>query len=102
MTQSPYTHALLAIAYILLVASSVTALARATEGRDNFMTPVLVLSLLVLSVSVMAFLFFYRPVVLLLDGKRREAVSFFARTVLAFAACVVIVFCATLLISLAM
>jgi hypothetical protein len=44
------------------------------------------LSLLVLSVSVMAFLFFYQPVVLLLDGKREEALAFFLRTVGTFAA----------------
>jgi hypothetical protein len=48
--------------------------------------PMIMLSLLVLSVSVMAFLFFYQPVVLLLDGKRDEALAFFLRTVGTFAA----------------
>ncbi len=43
------------------------------------------LSLLVLSVSVMAFLFFYQPVIMLLEGKRQEAVTFFFKTVATFA-----------------
>lgn len=43
------------------------------------------LCLLVLSVALMAFLFFYEPVLLLLDDKRPEAVRFFLGTVAIFA-----------------
>lgn len=47
---------------------------------DTFLDPILALSLLVFSVAVMGFLFFYRPVVLLIEGKREEAVTFFLKT----------------------
>lgn len=51
-----------------------------SDTPDTFLDPILALSLLVFSVAVMGFLFFYRPVVLLIEGKREEAVSFFLKT----------------------
>ena len=47
---------------------------------DNFLDPIAALSLLVFSVAVMGFLFFYRPVVLLIDNKKEEAVLYFLKT----------------------
>jgi hypothetical protein len=43
--------------------------------------PIIMLSLLVLSVSVMAYIFGYQPLVLFLDDKRKEAISLFLKTV---------------------
>ena len=45
-----------------------------------------VISLLVFSVAVMAFLFFYRPAVLLIENKKKEALSYFFTTLLIFGA----------------
>lgn len=42
------------------------------------------LSLLVFSAAVMAFLFFYQPVLLLIEHKQKEAVSYFLKTLLTF------------------
>jgi len=53
---------------------------------DTFFTPIVFLSLLTLSVAVMAFLFFYQPVMLFIEGKKKEAVNYFAKTVGIFAA----------------
>lgn len=53
--------------------------------QASIFLPMGMLSLLVLSVSVMAFLFFYQPVIMLLEGKRQEAVTFFFKTVATFA-----------------
>ena len=58
--------------------------------QDNIFMPIGVLALLVLSVAIMAFLFFYQPVLLLLDGKRPEAVKFFLTTVAIFAGLTII------------
>ena len=44
------------------------------------------LSLLTLSVAVMAFLFFYQPLLLFISGNRKEAVNLFVKTVGIFAA----------------
>ncbi len=67
--------------------------------EDNFLMPVGMLSLLVLSVAVMAYLFFYHPVVMLLDGKREEAMRQFLTTLGTFAAVTVIIFIISLLLS---
>ena len=39
-----------------------------------------VLSLLVFSAAVMAFLFFYQPILRLVEGKKVEAISYFLKT----------------------
>ncbi len=87
MTTNPYINAALASAYIVLVALGITTLGTLVgpDSDDTVLAPIAMLSLLVLSVAFMAFMFFYRPVALLLDGKRDEAVAFFARTLAAFA-----------------
>jgi len=53
---------------------------------DTFFVPIVILSLLTLSVAVMAFLFFYQPVMLFIDGKKKQAVNLFLQTVGIFAA----------------
>ncbi len=57
----------------------------APNTPDTFLTPVAALSLLVLSVSVMGFLFLGQPLQLYLDGQKKQAISFFMRTVTSFA-----------------
>lgn len=48
--------------------------------EDTFFTPVAVLMLLVLSAAVMGTLVFGRPILMYLDGKKREAVVFLGYT----------------------
>lgn len=97
MPTNPYINAALASAYIVLVVSGITTLGKLAGPApdDTVLAPIARLSLLVLSVAFMAFIFFYRPIVLLLDGKRGEAVSFFVRTLAAFACITVFVIGAT-------
>jgi len=52
---------------------------------DTFFAPVVFISVLTLSVSVMAFLFFYQPLRLFIDKKQKEAVNLFVKTVGIFA-----------------
>ncbi len=84
MTSHPYSHALAAAAYILLVVSFM----RYTAGGkpdDNFFMPLAALSLLTLSAAVMGYLFFYQPLRLYFSDKKEEAAKFFGKTVAAFA-----------------
>jgi len=78
-------NAFFAASYIIFI---VVALTLATEPLrdkdDTLFTPVVVLSVLTLSVAVMAYLFFYDPMLLFLEGKRREAVDVFLKTVFIF------------------
>lgn len=55
------------------------------DKPDTFFAPIVVLSFLTLSVAVMAFLFFYQPLVLFMEGRKKDAVHFFIKTVSIFA-----------------
>lgn len=86
--QNPYLGALLAIGYIGLVVLLIGGMAAFFGDAPDieYLAPLIMLSLLVLSVATMGFLFFYRPLTLVLDGRRTEALGYFARMAGTFAA----------------
>ena len=92
MTKNPFYNAFAALVYIILL---VTLLSFTTHfnGIENttFLAPIGMLSLLVTSAAVMAYIFFYQPVILLLDGKRKDAVRLFWHTIAIFAVSAVVV-----------
>ena len=86
MNTNPYLNAFLASAYIIGLVSLVEFLFnRGPEGSGAVIIPMMMLSLLVLSVTIMGYLFLLEPLRMFLDGKRREAVTFFLTTVGTFA-----------------
>ena len=97
--KSPYLNAATAFAYILGIA---TFMQTVPEAYFDSITPILaistILSLLVLSVALMGFLFFYKPAVLFLEGKHIEAVHFFLKTLATFVALFIILVVFILLI----
>lgn len=100
MTTNPFYNAFLATAYIVIVVSTIFNLSRILEGREEtILLPMAGLGLFVLSVAVMAFLFFYRPVLMLLDGEREKAVKFFLQTVGIFALSTGIIFLISLIVT---
>lgn len=92
MSKNPIINAISASVYILLIAGTFSLVSK-TQGSkpDTFFAPVAALSLLTLSVSVMAYLFFYQPFLLFMDGKKKEAVTLFAQTVSAFGAITIVI-----------
>lgn len=91
MTKNPLINALSASVYIVLVITVMTFATKPLQNKpDTFFTPIVFLSLLTLSVAVMAFLFFYQPVVLLIDGKKKEAINLFVKTIGIFAVITII------------
>ncbi|MBM3272305.1 hypothetical protein FJY94_03470 [Candidatus Kaiserbacteria bacterium] len=81
MKPNPFTSAVCAEAYIWAVALFFRYMeATHADKPDTWLAPVAMLSLLVFSVALMGFLFFYRPAVFLAEGKREEAVSHFFKT----------------------
>jgi len=87
MTKNPFVNALSASAYIILGVTIMTFVTQPLRNKpDTFFAPIVFLSLLTLSVAVMAFLFFYQPLMLFIEGKKKEAVSLFVKTVGIFAA----------------
>ena len=81
MRWNPFLNAFGAAAYIWRVGLLISHIARLHHDTpDNLVGSVAALSLFVFSGAVIAFLFFYRPAVLLVENKRDEAVSFFLKT----------------------
>lgn len=86
MTKNPLINALSASGYILLVVSVMNFLSsRMHDKPDTAFAPVVFLSLLTLSVTVMASVFFYQPLMLFITGKKKQALNLFVRTVGIFA-----------------
>ncbi len=86
MTKNPFINALCASGYIILIVSVMTFVTKPLQDKpDTFFAPIVFLSVLTLSVAVMAFLFFYQPIQLFIEGKKKEALDLFAKTVGIFA-----------------
>lgn len=96
MIRNPYANAVFAALYI---AGIVLFMSTITDGgtEESLLIPMAMLSLLVLSVSVMGMLFFLQPILLFLEGKKKEAVTFFVSTVVAFAFCAALFLCTALI-----
>ncbi len=99
MTKNPYINALVAIVYIILVALVLYGTPHIVGGKDNFLMPVVAVSLFTLSAALMGYLFLYTPMLLLLDGKKVEGTRLFLKTVAVFAGCTAVVFGAMVILS---
>lgn len=86
MSKNPFVNAFSASAYIFFVVSAMNFVTQPLKDKpDTFFAPIAVLFVLTLSVAVMAFLFFYQPLQIFIEGKKKEAVNLFAKTVGIFA-----------------
>lgn len=86
MTKNPYYNALFASAYIVFVVLLITyGPMFVREKPDTILAPISMLSLLVFSVAFMGYTFIFQPVLMYLDGQKREAVQLFTKTLLVFA-----------------
>jgi hypothetical protein len=83
--KNPLYSAVLAEGYICLVASIMFYGQPFVGGEDSVIMPMAMLSLLVLSASVMAYLFFYSPIMLFLEGKKEDSIHFLIKTIGYFA-----------------
>lgn len=81
MRWNPLLNAGAAVAYIgsvVLFLHFLESLRHDTP--DTMLDGMGIISLFVFSAAVMAFLFFYQPVLRLIEGKKNEAVSYFLKT----------------------
>ena len=86
MTRNPYLNALLAACYIVFIVLLITyGPTFVREKPDTILAPMAMLSLLVCSVVFMGYAFFSQPVLLYLEGQKREAVELFTKTLAVFA-----------------
>ena len=87
MTKNPFLNALLATGYITLVASFMFYVNhnKIGNGHDTIFIPIALISLFTLSAAVMGYIFLSQPLMLYLDGKKKEAVNLFLKTLGTFA-----------------
>ena len=96
MTTNPFYNALFAISYIITLVTSLLIGPRFLGGpEESIFYPMLGLSVFVLSAALMSYLFFYQPVIMLLDGKREEGVKLFLQTIGIFAVGIALLFIAS-------
>ncbi len=82
MNKKPQVNALGASVYIFLIVSIMNFVTAPLRDKpDTFFAPMVMLFVLTLSAAVMAYLFFYQPILLLIEGKKKEAVDLFGKTV---------------------
>lgn len=86
MTKNPLYNALAALAYIIVVACLMFYGTQHIKGPDTILAPIAFLSLFTMSAAFMSYTFFFNPVQMYLDGKKKEAVELFSKTLLFFAA----------------
>ena len=66
--------------YIILVVSFIFSLQRFSQQKDVIIIPIAMLLLFVSSAAITGFLVFGKPIMLYIDGKKREAVSLLTYT----------------------
>ncbi len=97
---TPYLNAFYASAYIVLVVSLLQSQLLAS-GDAEILSGMVFLSIFVLSVAVMGYLFVGQPILLYLDGKKKEAVSYFFKTIASFAGLTALLVVVKLLVAVA-
>ncbi|KKW39285.1 MAG: hypothetical protein UY89_C0027G0002 [Parcubacteria group bacterium GW2011_GWA1_54_9] len=103
MSKNPFVNALVASGYISLLATAVFTLPRyVTDNELGVMAPMLFLSLFVFSAALMGYLFVYQPVLLVIDGNKKEATKLFLTTVFTFACITIVIFLFWLLLRTAL
>jgi hypothetical protein len=87
MTKNPFYNAGAALLYIMGVVFAINFGSRwaTEEANQNLLLPIGMLSLFVLSASVMGYVFLSQPIMMFLDGQRKEGISLFLKTVAVFA-----------------
>lgn len=84
MTKNPVINGLSALIYIVTVAFVMYFGTKNLPKEDTILAPIAMISLFTLSVAVMGYIFGFQPAQLYLDGKKKEAVQLFLKTLIIF------------------
>jgi len=86
----------LAELYIVLIVFIIQYVEKGIELPETILVPIIMLSLFVISATVMGYLFVAEPILLYIDGEKKQAVNLFLSTVGVFAVITVLIALATL------
>lgn len=85
MKWSPYINAFIAILYICVIVIFTHFIGKIRHDTpDTIFDGIGALSLFVFSAATMGFLFFYQPVIKLIENKKTEALSYFFKMLTTF------------------
>lgn len=92
MTKNPILNALAALAYIILIASVIFFAGNFENKLPMPFAMITVLSMLTLSAAVMGYIFFSQPLQMIIEGKKKQGVDLFVKTVGSFAVITAFIF----------
>ncbi len=84
MSKNPIINGLSALTYIISVAFIMYFGTKNLPKEDTILAPIAMISLFTLSAGVMGYIFGLQPIQLYLDGKKKEAVQLFLKTLMVF------------------
>lgn len=84
MSKNPIINGLSALIYIVSVAFIMYFGTKNLPKEDTILAPIAMISLFTLSAGVMGYIFGLQPIQLYLDGKKKEAVQLFLKTLMVF------------------
>lgn len=84
MSKNPIINGLSALIYIVTVALVMYFGTKNLPKEDTILAPIAMISLFTLSAGVMGYIFGLQPIQLYLDGKKKEAVQLFLKTLMVF------------------
>jgi len=84
MSKNPIINGLSALIYIVSVAFIMYFGTKNLPKEDTILAPIAMISLFTLSAGVMGYIFGLQPIQLYLDGKKKEAVELFLKTLMVF------------------
>lgn len=86
MNKKYFYNPIIAAGYVTLVVTFINLISNMSNPpEENIFMPIAGLSLLVFSVALMGYLFFFEPLVLLIDHKSIEAKKMFLTSITVFA-----------------
>ncbi|MBI4098196.1 MAG: hypothetical protein HY426_04125 [Candidatus Levybacteria bacterium] len=84
MSKNPLLNATSAIIYIIAIALVMHFGSKNVPQDPSIIGPIAGISLFTLSAAVMSYIFGYQPILLFLEGKKKDAVDLFLKTTAIF------------------
>lgn len=82
LREQALTHSFIALLYIVLVSFLLSNGEKLFGSDKSVLVPIAMLSLLVLSAAIMGILIFGKPIIMYLDGQKKEAVKLTIYTII--------------------
>ena len=90
MSKNPLVNAISATLYIVCVAIAMYYGSNHAPKHDVLLAPIALISLFTLSAATMGYILLYQPFQLYFDGKKKQALNLFLKTIAIFGATTIV------------